>query len=156
IKDKNGKPLLSWRVALLPYMEQDMLFKQFRTDELWDSEHNKKLLERMPPWLLRPSSAEGLFAAEQFPRAGAPEEIYRTPFPAPLGFGSAWSEAKPRTLGKMTQGDGTSNTIALVEVDDAHMVPWTKPDDWKVSEERGAKDLFVWPDGYTNVVFFDA
>jgi RNA polymerase sigma factor (sigma-70 family) len=48
IYGKNGKPLLSWRVALLPYLDQDNLYKQFRLDEPWDSAHNKKLLDKMP------------------------------------------------------------------------------------------------------------
>jgi RNA polymerase sigma factor (sigma-70 family) len=48
ITDKDGKPMLSWRVAILPYIEQDNLFKQFKLDEPWDSDHNKKLLALMP------------------------------------------------------------------------------------------------------------
>src|SRR5262249_51556565 len=48
ICDKQGKPLLSWRVAILPYVEQDNLYKQFKLDEPWDSEHNKKLIAQMP------------------------------------------------------------------------------------------------------------
>ena len=43
IVDKKGKPLLSWRVAILPYVEQDNLYKQFRLDEPWDSPHNLAL-----------------------------------------------------------------------------------------------------------------
>src|SRR5262249_38035901 len=48
ITDAAGKPLLSWRVALLPYLEQTELYKEFKRDEPWDSTHNKKLLARMP------------------------------------------------------------------------------------------------------------
>src|SRR5262249_9824867 len=48
IYSKAGKPLLSWRVALLPFLNQDNLYKQFHLDEPWDSEHNKKLLDKMP------------------------------------------------------------------------------------------------------------
>jgi RNA polymerase sigma factor (sigma-70 family) len=48
IYNKEGKPLLSWRVALLPFLEEDNLFKQFHLDEPWDSAHNKKLLDKMP------------------------------------------------------------------------------------------------------------
>ena len=48
ITDKAGKPLLSWRVELLPYLEQDNLYKSFRRDQPWDSEHNLKLLAKMP------------------------------------------------------------------------------------------------------------
>src|SRR5262249_22217463 len=48
IADRGGKPLLSWRVAILPYIEQQALYNQFKRDEPWDSEHNKKLLAKMP------------------------------------------------------------------------------------------------------------
>jgi hypothetical protein len=48
VMDKNGKPLLSWRVELLPFMEQEGLYKEFKRDEAWDSEHNLRLLARMP------------------------------------------------------------------------------------------------------------
>src|SRR5260370_39880350 len=44
----NGEPLLSWRVSLLPYIEQNELFKQFRLDAPWDSPHNNQLLPQMP------------------------------------------------------------------------------------------------------------
>src|SRR4051794_32667612 len=45
---KDGRPLLSWRVAILPFIEQDDLYKQFRLDEPWDSPHNRRLLPKMP------------------------------------------------------------------------------------------------------------
>jgi hypothetical protein len=48
ICDHNGKPLLSWRVAVLPFMDEAELFKQFKLDEPWDSDHNKRLIEKMP------------------------------------------------------------------------------------------------------------
>jgi RNA polymerase sigma factor (sigma-70 family) len=48
VRDKDGKPLLSWRVLILPYLEQDNLYQQFHLDEPWDSEHNLKLLRQMP------------------------------------------------------------------------------------------------------------
>ena len=44
----DAKPGLSWRVHLLPYIEQDNLYQQFKLDEPWDSENNKKLIEKMP------------------------------------------------------------------------------------------------------------
>jgi uncharacterized protein DUF1559 len=49
ITAKNGKPLLSWRVALLLFVGQDNLFKQFKLDESWDGPNNRKLLDRCPP-----------------------------------------------------------------------------------------------------------
>src|SRR5262249_38834889 len=48
ISSKAGKPLLSWRVAILPHIDQDKLYKEFKLDEPWDSKHNKKLLAKMP------------------------------------------------------------------------------------------------------------
>lgn len=45
---KNGKPLHSWRVMLLPYLELDNVAKQLRMDEPWNSEHNLKIFESMP------------------------------------------------------------------------------------------------------------
>ncbi|MCA9060907.1 MAG: DUF1559 domain-containing protein, partial [Planctomycetaceae bacterium] len=46
--DSSGRPLLSWRVHLLPFMGQEQLYRQFRADEPWDSEHNLRMLEKMP------------------------------------------------------------------------------------------------------------
>src|SRR5215208_5386317 len=48
ICDKNGKALLSWRVQILPYLEEDKLYFEFKLDEAWDSDHNKKLIEKLP------------------------------------------------------------------------------------------------------------
>src|SRR5262249_19554003 len=48
IYTKDYKPLLSWRVAILPYVEQEELYKEFKLDEPWDSENNKKLIAKMP------------------------------------------------------------------------------------------------------------
>jgi hypothetical protein len=49
IYDTHGTPLLSWRVLILPYVEEEILFKQFKLDEAWDSPHNLRLLPRIPP-----------------------------------------------------------------------------------------------------------
>jgi RNA polymerase sigma factor (sigma-70 family) len=49
IYDKNGKALLSWRVALLPFLEEQDLYRRFHLNEPWDSPHNKALLQAIPP-----------------------------------------------------------------------------------------------------------
>ena len=56
--EKDGKPLLSWRVALLPYMNEDALYKQFHLDEPWDSPHNLELAKTVPFNFQSPDSPE--------------------------------------------------------------------------------------------------
>ena len=68
--DKDGKTLLSWRVDILPFIEQDTLYKEFHLDEPWDSEHNKKLLAKMPKVFRAPGSkASGAAARSDRPPA---------------------------------------------------------------------------------------
>ena len=54
--DGADKPLLSWRVAILPFLEQQPLYEQFHLDEPWDSPHNKTLIEQMPQVYAIPGS----------------------------------------------------------------------------------------------------
>jgi hypothetical protein len=119
--DKAGKPLLSWRVHLLPYLDQDALYKEFHLDEPWDSEHNKKLIAKMP----------AVFRG----RNGKLNEQGKTTFLAPTGKGTAWPGT---TAMRFPAGfpDGTSNTILLVLADDAHAVEWTKPEDLKIDPDK--------------------
>ncbi|BBO35288.1 DUF1559 domain-containing protein [Lacipirellula parvula] len=118
--DADGKPLLSWRVLILPYIEEYELYKQFHLDEPWDSPHNKTLISKMPPVFLDPSS-------KLTPADG------KTSY---LGVkGDAYffnGSAKGRSFSSVR--DGTSNTIAFVQVDDEAAVTWTKPQDWTPSE----------------------
>src|SRR5262249_49752206 len=49
IYSNDGKtPLLSWRVAILPYIGEAALYREFKLDEPWDSAHNRKLIAKMP------------------------------------------------------------------------------------------------------------
>src|SRR6266849_1273565 len=54
ITDKDGKVLLSWRVLILPYVEQADLYKKFKLDEPWDSKNNRDLVEKMPEMFSSP------------------------------------------------------------------------------------------------------
>ena len=112
IQDAQGKPLLSWRVALLPYLGQDSLYKQFHLDEPWDSAHNRTLIGQMPAFYRSPGSKlsdKGL-----------------TNFFLPLGKNTVFPPGKE---GRSLKEVGTNPRIAVVEVDDQHAVVWTKPAD---------------------------
>jgi prepilin-type processing-associated H-X9-DG protein len=119
ICDKAGKPLLSWRVAILPYIEQDHLYRQFKLDEPWDSPHNKKLIALMPPVYLVPSN----------PPSRPGETHYRVFY----GGGALFDLDKKVPFFQVT--DGTSNTVMIVETADS--VPWTKPDDIRYDPKAG-------------------
>ncbi len=111
VHGKNGEPLYSWRVELLPHLGQQALYNQFHRDEPWDSPDNKKLLERMPdiyaaPWLKKGPQTETYFQVFVGPRAA---------FEGKTG------------LSPTVFTDGTSNTFLIVEA--AEAVPWTAPRD---------------------------
>src|SRR5262245_3961507 len=48
VTDKGGRALYSWRVELLPYLEEEVLYNEFHLDEPWDSPHNKGFLKTTP------------------------------------------------------------------------------------------------------------
>jgi prepilin-type processing-associated H-X9-DG protein len=119
----DGKtPGLSWRVAILPYIEEDALYRQFKLDEPWDSEHNKKLVAQCPKVYSPPGveNPQGL-------------TFYR----GVTGKGALFDPAVSNRSGQrgtvirghqiQAIADGTSNTLMVVEAADA--VPWTKPDE---------------------------
>jgi uncharacterized protein (TIGR03067 family) len=109
---KDGKPLLSWRVAILPFVEEGQLFREFKLDEPWDSEHNKKLLARMPK----------LYE----PVRGKTKEPHSTFYQVFTGPDTPFTGPKPARI-PATFRDGLSQTILIVEAGEA--VPWTKPAD---------------------------
>lgn len=110
IVDKKGKPLLSWRVAILPYIEQDNLYRQFKLDEPWDSPHNIKL-------------SKTVVKVYQLPYGEQKPGI--THYRAFVGNGAAFDPIQGLKLADFL--DGTSNTMLAFEA--AEGVPWTKPDD---------------------------
>lgn len=105
-----GKPNLSWRVTLLPYLGEVVLFKQFRLNEPWDSEHNRKLLERMP----------AVFKTGDDPQ--------KTSIVAVCGAGAVFNENGKGSDFRSIR-DGTSKTILVVQAGADKALPWTKPED---------------------------
>jgi beta-lactamase regulating signal transducer with metallopeptidase domain len=148
---KDGKPCqpYSWRVAILPYIEQPALYNQYRFDEPWDSEANKKVLNAMPPIFRHPQAKEGSMNSSYFVlRSKELKEEKVVPagaaggaasgfgpgdasgpglaVEAPAGgFATAFSAKNGMDFAQMF--DGLSNTIALVEAQ--RDIPWTKPED---------------------------
>ena len=119
IDDSQERPLLSWRVAILPYLDQGSLYKEFHLDEPWDSAHNAKLIERMPA---------------VYRSLGSAAAASRTSYVVPVGPRSAFEPKSDIGIGEIT--DGTSNTIMVIEVADQDAVIWTKPDDYDFDPEQ--------------------
>ena len=123
--DSDGNPLLSWRVQILPYIEQQKLYEQFHLDEPWDSEHNRKLIEKMPKHYRSPASKLKKEGRASYLRPTGQATV------CPSGPGITFKEIK----------DGTSNTIMIVEVDDDRTVIWTKPGDLPIDMDNPADGL---------------
>lgn len=111
ITDPAGTSLLSWRVTLLPYLGEKELYEQFRLDEAWDSEHNRRLLA------LKPAIYAG------------PEE--RTSYQAVVGPDCLFDPSQRISVRDVY--DGTVDTLAVITA--AQPVPWTQPADVPFSDE---------------------
>jgi hypothetical protein len=134
IYSKDGKkPLLSWRVEILPQLGHEALYKEFKLDEPWDSEHNKKLIAKMPKVYAGPGAPEeitkeGKTYYQVFTGEQADGKYLPSVFPLP-------SEGFPLVqMCWKNINDGTSNTILAVEARDP--VIWTKPDDLKLPADE--------------------
>lgn len=131
ISDSEGKPLLSWRVHLLPYFGEQELYSQFHLDEPWDSEHNKTLVEKLPTFYRDPRS-----------KAPPGHTTYLAPFGGKEETATLW-DLEEGNFANIT--DGLSNTLLFISVPDSASVPWTKPDDINISEVDLPKLLAEFP-----------
>jgi beta-lactamase regulating signal transducer with metallopeptidase domain len=128
---KNGEILRSkhphsWRVAILPFLGRRDLYDQYRFDEPWDSEANKKVLERMPEIFRAPEDPD--------PRS------LNTSYFVLTGDDTVFPPDK--SIGMAQVSDGTSRTVSLVE--SKRPVPWTKPEDIPYSADQPLPELGGW------------
>jgi hypothetical protein len=117
----DGKPLLSWRVHLLPRLGEADLYRKFKLDEPWDGPTNKRLLERVPAVYDLPGPRDGSMVGGTFVR----------------GFSQEGAIFEP--LARFTVRDipaGADNTLAIF--DSGEPVPWTRPDQllWRAGDPR--------------------
>lgn len=111
--DADGNPAHSWRILLLPYLDQNELFKAYRFDEHWDGPNNRKLASRMPSLFAFAGTNEtGESTATNFVAITGPETIW------PQGSGMVHSDV----------GDGLSNTIQFAEYN-GPTIHWMSPVD---------------------------
>jgi hypothetical protein len=146
VYDKDGKPLYSWRVLLLPYIEERELYQEFRLNEPWDSEHNIALLPRMPKYYAPPGRKAALIPS------------HHTVLHVFVGWGTPFEKRRERTgAGDSTTGtidgprqqrglkipddfpDGTHNTFLFVEA--GKPVPWTKPEQLPYDADQPLPEL---------------
>lgn len=157
--DANGKPLLSWRVHILPSLDQRKLYDEFHLDEPWDSEHNRQLIERMPAVFRSSNLSPDAPGKTCFVGVASEDKAAAGRGNAP---GAKQGKLEPGTVfqgreGAKFQGiiDGTSNTILVIESDPQHAVVWTQPDDLPFDPARPTTGFGFDSDGGVGAVFCD-
>jgi prepilin-type processing-associated H-X9-DG protein len=131
----DGKTPHSWRVELLPYMEQNVLFQAYKMDEPWDSPNNRNVLAKMPNIFKADTSAQTT-ASSYFVLTG-PDTIFS---------GKAGTRIQDIT-------DGTSNTIMVIEA--KNDIPWTKPVDLDYDAKKPLPKFGGYFDNGFNAAFAD-
>lgn len=115
-KDAEGKKTMSWRVAILPFLEQQGLYTMYQSDQPWDSAVNQSVSNVSIPTYRNPAAIDG-----------GPTE---TSYMVITGPGTLFEEDKGVSLSDIT--DGTSNTILAVEVVGTG-VKWAEPKDLDIN-----------------------
>ncbi|MDB5391333.1 MAG: hypothetical protein JWM11_6979 [Planctomycetaceae bacterium] len=134
----DGKPRLSWRVRILPYLDQVKLYERFHQDEPWNSEHNLQLLKEIP---------------DVYKTLDQERDSGQTTFLIPTNPGMMGGD--PIGINSRDVKDGTSNSIMILQVDQARAVPWTKPQDFEVDLKEPWKGVISADGSGTWSVFID-
>jgi len=124
IKYRDGQPLLSWRVHLLPFVEGDGLYKQFNLDQPWDSPDNLKLLDQIPK----------VYQNLDYKGLGSHTTVL-----AINGPGAVFNPGEKLHFRNVT--DGTSQTVLVINAGPDKAVPWTKPQDLTYQPDAIVKSL---------------
>jgi hypothetical protein len=125
-KAKSG---LSWRVHILPFIGFQELYEEFKLDEAWDSPHNIKLLPKMP----------AIYSPLSDMNETVEIQPHYTTYVAPIGSKTVFGQDEPMEFRNIT--DGTSNTIAFVELKREHAIPWTSPEEYPFDESNPTAKL---------------
>jgi hypothetical protein len=104
--------LTSWRTNLLPYVEQDQLFRRYNQREPWNGPTNSTVTSAVVPAYL-----------------SGPEQTHQTRFCVFTGMGTPFRHGQPM-IAIHGFADGTSNTILMTE--SAEPRPWGEPADMEV------------------------
>lgn len=112
IADADGKPMHSWRILVLPFLERNDLYQQYRFDEPWDGPNNRKLADQMP-------SNYALHGCEQ--PGNVTTNYLRV-------IGDSTASPANRTVNEMEVVDGTLNTLFIIENVDSG-IHWMEPRD---------------------------
>jgi hypothetical protein len=143
--DKAGRPMHSWRALTLGYMDQMKLARQYRLDEPWNGPHNSTFSHVELGELHCPDDPGARSDASYMVVVGP-----RTAFPG----------AKSRPLAEIEKGDGTQNTLLVVEVANSG-VPWVEPRDVRFEDAirgvnvPGVLGISSRHDGFVMGVFAD-
>jgi hypothetical protein len=126
----DGKTPHSWRVELLPYLEQESLYRRYKLDEPWDGPNNRKLIDEMPVVFADPTG---------------PRDHRRLAYFALTGKDTAFGVAGGTGIRDIT--DGTSNTLMVVEA--RRDIPWTKPEDIPYDAAKPVPEIGgIFPGGF--------
>lgn len=121
--DSRGRPLLSWRVLILEFVEPE-LFARFNLKESWDSPHNRQLIADIPPCYVCP--ADHLNASRGYTNYLMVPGIKQPFLPIPRSDSPANRVLRDRF-----------ESFLIVESANG-AVPWTQPKDISLKELSNA------------------
>jgi prepilin-type processing-associated H-X9-DG protein len=125
IADEHGRPMHSWRVLILPYLDELPLYNEYRFDEPWNGPHNAKLADRFVR----------VFRCPQEPSDIENPTRTMTSYVAVIGPQTAWPGTQSVKLSDFA--DGRSNTILVAEVANSG-IHWMEPRDLHVLQMNPA------------------